>query len=257
MSLEANVFTHHIGSRWTLSLWRRRSLFSSSKHHHHFLANASLQVLFSCLQRSLSAQGSSRVDHWRLSFSGSLLASRWASFVSASSLADTHYTDIFFQPSVTFHLFILSFGSCTLNFHDLSLLQAAHVIAIWSYFTGVISARLSLRTLSWGFFGSLGSHSFLALPTSPPMVVQQGLTLKVLTSAHVFEGPGWLLFPNLPVESLAGLSGQTRCPADCPPSRAVPQKVWPEDPCPPVHQSLTSKIRIEIKTEYLEIFTAF
>ena len=36
--------------------------------------------------------------------------------------------------SITFHLLILSFGSCIFNFHDLSFLQAAHFVAIWSYF---------------------------------------------------------------------------------------------------------------------------
>lgn len=81
-------------SRQTLSLWRRRSLFSSGKHHHHFMANPSLQLLFSCLQRSLRGQGSSRVNHLRLS---SLIPFSCHGGLPLFRLPaqETHYTDIF------------------------------------------------------------------------------------------------------------------------------------------------------------------
>ena len=94
MYLEADVFTHHIGSRQTLSLWRRRSLFSSGKHHHHFTANPSLQLLFSCLQRSLRGQESSGVNHLRLS---SLIPFSCHGGLPLFRLPaqETHYTDIF------------------------------------------------------------------------------------------------------------------------------------------------------------------
>lgn len=74
-----------------LSSCRRRSLFSSGQQQQHSMASSSLQLLFSCLQRSPSGQGSSRVAHLCLSSSDSLFPSRWASFVLASNLGDTFF----------------------------------------------------------------------------------------------------------------------------------------------------------------------